>query len=140
MPSNTRGTGWLTEAVAAEIRSLMGRQGLRQVELANLSGIHKATVSTIVHARSAIDLEQIDRLSRALRIEPDELLRSAIQHARQSGLTTEAADTVSNGDGVAASELVEGRDYVVGTPSQEQLAALTPEKVAELLRQSENPE
>ncbi|MFJ1459687.1 helix-turn-helix domain-containing protein [Nocardia sp. N2S4-5] len=139
MPTNTRGIGWLTEAVATEIRSLMGRQGMLQVELAELSGIPKATVSSLVKAGSAIDLEQLARMSKALKIEPDELLRTAIQEARKAGTAPAPAHSIS-ADGETNPELVEGRDYEIGTPSPQQLAALTPEKIAELLRRAESPD
>lgn len=82
MATGARTTGWLTEAVAAEIRALMGRRDINQAGLSRATGIPKATVSSLLGLRKAMDLEQFHAISVALGAEPDELMRLAIEHAR----------------------------------------------------------
>lgn len=53
------------------IRELREALGLTQAELAERAGVRRATVNRIENARvSAIDLEVLDKLASALRVEP----------------------------------------------------------------------
>ncbi|MEV0247900.1 helix-turn-helix transcriptional regulator [Nocardia sp. NPDC050712] len=79
MATNARGTGALTEAVAEEMRALLGARNMNQAALSRATGIHKATVSSMLNARTAIDVEQIAAIATALGVDPSELMRSALE-------------------------------------------------------------
>lgn len=77
MATNARKTGWLTDAVAAEIRALMGREDWSQRDLSRATGIPQPTISSVLSAKTAFDLEQLDAIARALGSTPDRIMRAA---------------------------------------------------------------
>lgn len=83
MATNARDLGALTEAVAAEIRSIMGVRNMNQADLSRATGIHKATVSSMLNVKSAIDMEQVGKIADALEMDPDELMAGAFVRYRQ---------------------------------------------------------
>jgi transcriptional regulator with XRE-family HTH domain len=55
------------------LRSLRAAKGLSQEELANAAGLHRTHISLIERDRRSVRLETIERLAKALRIDPSEL-------------------------------------------------------------------
>lgn len=77
MATNARDRGPLTRAVAEEMRSLLGALNMNQTDLSRATGIPKATVSSILNGKAAIDIEQVEAIADALEVDPSELMRSA---------------------------------------------------------------
>lgn len=77
MATNARETGPLSEAVAAELRALLGLRKWKQVDLSNATGIPKATLSSLLGARTVIDIEQLALMARALGVDPGTALSDA---------------------------------------------------------------
>lgn len=93
MATNPREIGALTRAVAAELRVLIAERQLRKDLLAADAGLSAATLSKMVAGKSAIDIEQIDRIAGALEISPSALMDAAIARRNR----TEAEEGVELG-------------------------------------------
>ena len=59
------------------IRTLRERAGLTQAQLADRAGVRQATISELESGKDRRLLEVIDKLARALKVEPGELLERA---------------------------------------------------------------
>lgn len=55
------------------------KQGLSQESLAELAGVHRTYIGMIERAEKNITLENIEKIAKALKIEPEALLRSNVQ-------------------------------------------------------------
>lgn len=77
MATNARETGRLSEAVAAEIRALLGLRKWKQVDLSRESKIPKATLSSLLGARTPIYVDQLAAMAVALDVGPDDVLHTA---------------------------------------------------------------
>lgn len=71
----------VTEALAAEIRSLAGRRNLKSFGLSRLTGIPKSTMANIWNGQTAIDVDQIAAIAQALDVDPGQLLVTAIANS-----------------------------------------------------------
>ncbi|MDE0100017.1 MAG: helix-turn-helix transcriptional regulator [Truepera sp.] len=49
--------------------------GLSQEELAGRAGLHRTYISSVEHAQRNVSLENIFRLAKGLKVEPQELLK-----------------------------------------------------------------
>jgi len=68
--SATAYAAWMSPLVL-RVRELREALGLTQAELAECAGVRRATVNRIENARvTAIDLEVLEKLAGALRVEP----------------------------------------------------------------------
>lgn len=92
MATNARGRGWLTQAVTAEIRAQLGYRKWKQIDLSRATGIHKATISSILADKSALDLNQLAEIAEALNMDPSEITDAAERRAREK-------DSVYRADG-----------------------------------------
>lgn len=81
MATNARPVGAFTRKVAAEIRSRRKRMLLKQDYVSSTAAIPLSTLSQLENGRSAIDMEQLERLAEVLQISPDGLIREAIRNA-----------------------------------------------------------
>lgn len=77
MPAGRRQVGDLGSALAAELRSELARRQIKPGDLATMSGIPASTVSKLLNAATAVDVDQLARLGRTLGIEASELMRRA---------------------------------------------------------------
>lgn len=74
----------LNGAVAAELRAELSRQGLRQADLAKASGVPVVSVQRYLAPNRAMDIEVLDKLTRALGTNAAEIMgRAAAQLARR---------------------------------------------------------
>jgi transcriptional regulator with XRE-family HTH domain len=69
--------------VAAEIRSQRAARDMKQEALAEAADINVATLSRMERGQRAIDLEQVDRIARALKMRTTDFIDSAIRHAEE---------------------------------------------------------
>lgn len=69
--------------IAFRIRELREAAGLSQAQLAERAGVRQATVSELETGKSRRLLDVIDKLARALRVEPGELLQRAPKARRR---------------------------------------------------------
>jgi transcriptional regulator with XRE-family HTH domain len=67
--------------VAAEIRSQRAARKMKQDALADAADINTATLSRMERGQRAIDLEQVDRIARALGMRTADFIDAAIKHA-----------------------------------------------------------
>lgn len=77
MPSGRRAPSAFTQAVAAELRAAAARQKLRPSDLAERTRIPVQTLRKLLAGDSAIDVEQLNKLADALRMQPRELIELA---------------------------------------------------------------
>lgn len=77
MATNARDIGPLTLMVGAEIYSQRRRRDMRQDQLSELAGIAVSTISRMERGRSAIDLEQCERIAAAFGLTPEALIHAA---------------------------------------------------------------
>lgn len=83
MATNPRDVRDLTLAVAAEIRQQRAGRGIKQEELAAAADIHQSTLSRMESGKSAIDLEQVDRIAQAFGMKPGDFIDTARKHAAE---------------------------------------------------------
>lgn len=76
MTTSPERTATLTALVAAEIRAWMGRQGVRQSELARKLGESDQWLSMRLRGRTPLDINELLRISRALGVSLHQLLPS----------------------------------------------------------------
>lgn len=73
-----------SNAVNAELRSWMGRRGVTQTELSELTGMSQAKISkTIRNDQGSLTLDQLEAVCTALKVD----ISSVIERAEQSLLT-----------------------------------------------------
>lgn len=65
-------------AVAAEIRSIMGRRLIKPVQLADAAGFPRSTMSNLLNGKAAMDLDQLARICRVLGIQPGDVMAAAM--------------------------------------------------------------
>ena len=65
-------------AVAAELRAERAALGLTQEQVSNLSGVPLVTVQRLLAAKRAIDVEQLDKLARALGTTAEQVMVNAV--------------------------------------------------------------
>lgn len=65
------------EVLATNLRHLRAERGLSQEALADLAGLHRTYVGSIERAERNVSLDNIDKLSRALNVKTDELLKAS---------------------------------------------------------------
>jgi transcriptional regulator with XRE-family HTH domain len=66
----------LSEQVTAELRAEIGRQRLTHTELARRMGVTQPTVTRWVNGTNRLDLDDFERLCRALDLPPERFLRA----------------------------------------------------------------
>lgn len=67
----------LNGAVAAELRAELARQGLRQQDLARLSGIPLVSVQRYLAPSRAIGIDVLDKMARALGLDAVRIMSAA---------------------------------------------------------------
>lgn len=60
--------------LARNLRRLRAKKGLSQEELADLAGLHRTYVGSVERCERNISLDNIEKLARALKVKPSELL------------------------------------------------------------------
>lgn len=58
-----------------QLKRVMAERGLNITELAKLTGITNANISNMIHGKTSPNLDTIERIAKAIGIEPWELLR-----------------------------------------------------------------
>jgi len=66
----------LLQKFGKRVREERGKQGLSQEQLAELAGVHRTYIGMIERAEKNITLENIEKIANALKVKPEELLRS----------------------------------------------------------------
>ena len=69
------------EAIAAEVRAVAARKGLRQGELADAIGVSRQAVSRKLAGATPITVEELLRIAAALEVSPGDLLPRPIPAA-----------------------------------------------------------
>ncbi len=72
--SNPMRGGELSKQFGERLRDLRAAKGLSQEELADLAGLHRTHVSLIERNRRSVRLETLERLARALEVQPADLI------------------------------------------------------------------
>jgi transcriptional regulator with XRE-family HTH domain len=66
--------------LAANMRRMRAALGLSQEALADIAGLHRTYVSSVERAEINISIDNIERLARALKVQPADLLRRNNRH------------------------------------------------------------
>jgi transcriptional regulator with XRE-family HTH domain len=69
--------------VALQVVELRRRKGLTQMDLANLSGLHRTYISSIEQEERNLSIDNLDRLARALEVDVWRLLRAPLLGSRE---------------------------------------------------------
>jgi transcriptional regulator with XRE-family HTH domain len=72
-----RAAQFLRKSFAANLRRKREERGLSQEALADLAGLHRTYVGSVERGERNISIDNIERLGRALGVEPADLLRKA---------------------------------------------------------------
>jgi len=64
--------------VALQVVELRKRKGLTQMDLADLSGLHRTYISSIEQEERNVSIDNLDRLARALEVDVSRLLRAPL--------------------------------------------------------------
>ncbi|MHB8523461.1 MAG: helix-turn-helix domain-containing protein [Limisphaerales bacterium] len=67
----------LIDIVARNVRVLRQQAGLSQEDLAELAGLHRTYVGSIERGERNVSLENIERLAKALKVPPSQLLEAS---------------------------------------------------------------
>jgi transcriptional regulator with XRE-family HTH domain len=65
----------LRESVAKNIRLIRNNLGLSQEELAEQAGLHRTYIGSIERAERNVSIDNIEKIARALKVQPHELLK-----------------------------------------------------------------
>ena len=84
MASGTREIGDLTRAIATELRAAVARRNVSQKLVAGEAEIPAPTLGKILRGTGVIDVEQLYRICRALGVEPQDVVASAVAALRDS--------------------------------------------------------
>lgn len=69
-----------SNAVNAEIRGVLGRRGMTQTNLSDLTGISQAKISkTIRNDQGSLTIDQLESICKALRISPTSIIERAVR-------------------------------------------------------------
>ena len=66
--------GDINKEVGFNMRRIREEKGLTQVQLAKLAGLHRAYIGQIERGEKNIGLKNLQRIAKALRVHPRELL------------------------------------------------------------------
>ena len=66
-----------TRRFGEQLRALRGARQMSQEQLADAAGMHRTHVSLIERNRRSVRLESLERLAKALGVEPAEIIPSA---------------------------------------------------------------
>jgi transcriptional regulator with XRE-family HTH domain len=69
--------------VALQVVELRKRKGLTQMDLANLSGLHRTYISSIEQEERNVSIDNLDRLAWALEVDVSRLLRAPLLGSRE---------------------------------------------------------
>lgn len=69
--------GALTQEIAATLRALIARRGLKHGDVARAAVLKPQTFSAIINARKQVDLEQLDRICWALGLDVADVIKKA---------------------------------------------------------------
>jgi transcriptional regulator with XRE-family HTH domain len=72
-----RGSQVIRRLFATNLRREREAQGISQEALADLAGLHRTYVGSVERGERNISIDNIERLGRALGVEPADLLRKA---------------------------------------------------------------
>jgi len=64
----------LREVVAKNVRLIRNKLGLNQEQLAEEAGLHRTYIGSIERAERNVSIDNIEKLARALKVEPKDLL------------------------------------------------------------------
>ncbi len=70
----------LLEIFANNIRQQRIKQGISQEKLAELSELHRTYISDIERCQRNISLNNLEKISKALKVEPYQLLMEKVKH------------------------------------------------------------
>lgn len=67
--------------LAANIRAVMGRKNVNALTLSGMAGIANSTLGNLLNATTAMDVDQLYRICRALDVDPGPFYQAAIEEA-----------------------------------------------------------
>lgn len=93
MPRGAKEPDAFTRSVAAEIRAVAGRKGLRQFEVAEKAGISRSTFGPLWKGDRIIDVDQLARIAAALGVQPNTLVQPGWDDRAKRGSVRDADDS-----------------------------------------------